>query len=192
MSRSKQFARGCALVADLQGDPLALETAHLSVITFSNHAQQICPLTELLAFEDPVLEARGQTVLGEALTLLEDCLENEVRRSSATQKGDWRPLIFLMTDGKPTDAWEEAANRIKRRKVGDIVACAAGSSADPNDLKQITDNVVVLHDLDPDGLKKFVNWVSESIKTTGQSMAQGGPNAPLVLPPPPAVIQIVP
>src|SRR5271157_971523 len=93
-----------ALLADLRGDPQALETAYLSVITFSNGAQQVCPLTELTTFTEPQLVASGSTALGEALKLLGQCVDREVRRSTPTQKGDWKPLIFLMTDGQPTDS----------------------------------------------------------------------------------------
>jgi uncharacterized protein YegL len=181
-----------ALVADLRGDPQALETAYLSVITFSSNAQQVCPLTELLAFQEPVLDAAGPTSLGEALMLLEDCLETEVRKASEVQKGDWRPLIFLMTDGQPTDDWETAAARIKQKKVGNIIACAAGPGADSRILKQITEIVVELQNLEPDALKAFFKWVSGSIKTTSQGLAQVTPDAPVNLPPPPPVIQIVP
>ncbi len=181
-----------ALVADLMSDPQALETAYLSVITFSERAQQVCPLTELLSFQEPTLDAAGPTSLGEALSLLEDCLESEVRKASATQKGDWRPLIFLMTDGLPTDDWEAAAARLKQRKIGNVVACAAGSDADPNALKQITDNVVELKNLESNAMKAFFKWVSSSIKSTSQACTQTAPNAPISLPPPPPVIQIVP
>jgi uncharacterized protein YegL len=171
-----------ALVADLRGDPQALETAYLSVITFSTNAQQVCPLAELLAFQEPVLEAAGPTALGEALMLLEDCLETEVRKASETQKGDWRPLIFLMTDGQPTDDWETAAARVKQKKVGNIIACAAGTGADSRVLKQITDTVVELQNLEPDALRAFFKWVSGSIKTTSQGVAQVTPDAPSTCP----------
>src|SRR4051812_37211576 len=48
-----------ALLSDLRGDPQALETAYLSVITFSSGAQQVCPLTELMTFQEPNLDASG-------------------------------------------------------------------------------------------------------------------------------------
>src|SRR3954466_7590681 len=64
-----------ALLADLRSDPQALETAYLSVITFSNSAQQVCPLTELTSFTEPDLNAGGVTALGEALNVLERCLD---------------------------------------------------------------------------------------------------------------------
>src|SRR5262249_8220407 len=114
-----------ALLSDLRGDPQALETAYLSVITFSNSAQQVCPLTELMTFSEPSLTASGSTNMGEALTLLEKCVDSEVRKATPTQKGDWKPLIFIMTDGKPTDTWDTAADHIKNRKWN-VIACAAG------------------------------------------------------------------
>ena len=49
------------LVSDLRGNPQALETAFLSVITFGSSAQQVCPLTELMSFQEPNLEASGST-----------------------------------------------------------------------------------------------------------------------------------
>ncbi len=92
-----------ALISELRGDPQALETAYLSVITFNSSARQVTPLTELMLFKEPQLSAGGATALGAALRLLADCIKSEVRKSTETQKGDWRPLVFILTDGAPTD-----------------------------------------------------------------------------------------
>ena len=180
-----------ALVADLRSDPQALETAYLSVITFSSTAQQVTPLTELMIFKEPALDAGGSTSLGDALKLLRECIDKEVRKSAPEQKGDWKPLIFLMTDGMPTDRWEKEADEIKRIRPGNLIACAAGSGADSSLLKRITEIVVELNNLQPDTLKAFFKWVSSSIKTTSQSVAQKA-DAPVDLPPPPPQIQIIP
>lgn len=181
-----------ALLADLRSDPTALETAYMSVITFDSAAQQVVPLTELLTFQEPVLNATGSTALGDALRLLERCIDNEIRKSGENQKGDWRPLVFIMTDGQPTDNWESAADSIKRKKIGNIIGCAAGSGADPSVLQRITELVVELNNLQPDTLKAFFKWVSSSIKQTSASVAVVQPNAPVNLPPPPPQLQIVP
>lgn len=176
-----------ALLSDLRGDPQALETAYLSVITFSSGAQQVCPLTELISFQEPTLTASGSTALGEALQLLQQSIEREVRKSSSTQKGDWKPLVFLMTDGQPTDSWETAADQVKQKRIGNIIACAAGPGADTSILKRITEIVVELKTLQPDQLKAFFKWVSSSIKSTSQSVAQvAADNAGVNLAPPPA------
>jgi uncharacterized protein YegL len=182
-----------ALLMDLKSDPQAIETAFLSVITFDSSAQQLVPLTELMSFKEPKLEASGTTALGQGLTLLEQCIDREVSKTTATTKGDWKPLVFIMTDGQPTDSWEAAAASLKNKKLGNIIACAAGDGADSSLLKQITETVVELNTLTPDALKAFFKWVSSSISLTSSSV--NGPSAegnPVNLPPPPAQIQIVP
>src|SRR5437016_12903449 len=78
-----------ALVADLRGNPQALETAYLSVLTFAGNAVQACPLTELMAFQEPTLAAGGSTSLGAGLRLLQQSVEAEVKKPGADQKGDW-------------------------------------------------------------------------------------------------------
>jgi uncharacterized protein YegL len=181
-----------ALLDDLSTEPMAIETVYLSVITFNNTAQQLMPLTELMQFKEPHIQAGGTTALGAALRLLKNCLETEVRKNTETEKGDWKPLVFLMTDGMPTDAWENAADEIKPAKIANLIAFAAGSSANVDNLKRITDIVLKSDELSPGALKAFFQWMSQSILRTGKSvqiMAQG---IPVDLPPPPPQIQIVP
>jgi uncharacterized protein YegL len=180
------------LVSDLKSHPNAIETAYLSVITFSSSAQQVCPLTELSSFQEPTLTAGGETKLGEALALLETKIDTEVNKASPTQKGDWKPLVFLLTDGKPTDAYEEAAERIKKKKLGNVIALAAGSEADRSALKKLTDTVLMIQSLQPDALKEFFKWVSSSIAMTSTKLTQVTADAPVDLPPAPPVIQIMP
>ncbi|HDC91792.1 TPA_asm: VWA domain-containing protein, partial [Klebsiella pneumoniae] len=91
------------LLTTLKQDPYALETAFVSVITFSSSAHQAVPLTDLLSFNLPSLTASGTTALGEALSLIANRIDSEVMKTTADTKGDWRPLVFLMTDGAPTD-----------------------------------------------------------------------------------------
>jgi uncharacterized protein YegL len=181
------------LRSDLQSDPQALESVWLSVITFADSAKQVVPLTEIGAFQEPKLDASGTTALGEALKLLMTCLNKEVRKTTATQKGDWKPLIFLMTDGQPTDSWEGPADELKKRRPGNIIACAAGSAADDKILKRITEIVVRLQDTSGGTLGAFMKWVTASVSTTSTGVA-ASPDQPVNLPPLPADkgIQIVP
>lgn len=179
------------LLGELKSDPQALETVFLSVITFDTTARQVIPLTELMLVKEPPFQATGTTALGAALRLLSDCIDKEVRQTTPTQKGDWKPLIFLMTDGAPTDKWEDAADDLKNKKPGNFIACAAGSEADESTLKRITNIVVKLNDLQPEALRQFFEWVSASVATTSTGVANRG-DAPVSLPPPPPEIIIVP
>lgn len=182
-----------ALLSELKGDPQALETAYLSVITFDSSARQIIPLTELMQFKEPELNASGATALGGALNVLMDCIKNEVRKSTETQKGDWRPLVFILTDGSPTDpeTFRQAVQNLKTVKTANIIACAAGSNADTTYLKQITENVLMMNTLSAGDMAQFFKWVSGSIKMSSKSL-DAKPGGTIELPPPPQGFVVVP
>lgn len=181
------------LLSTLRSDPYALETAYLSIITFNSTAQQITPLTELSAIQQPNIDAGGCTVLGGALELLAKKVDSEITKTTAEVKGDWRPLVFLMTDGEPTDSITKGLEEFKKRKFGMVVACAAGQGANVNTLKQITENVVQLDTADSATIKAFFKWVSASISTSSKSVEETSAKATTMseLPPPPAEVNIV-
>jgi uncharacterized protein YegL len=164
-----------ALLSDLNDNPQALETVWMSVITFGNDAKQILPLTELGTFSEPKLDIDGTTNLASALKLLKECVEREVRKNNPPkQKGDWKPLIFLMTDGKPDQGWESAADEIRKMKPGNLIACAAGPDADVTVLKKITEIVIKLQDCSPGTLGAFMKWMTDSITRTSVSVGAKG------------------
>ncbi len=182
-----------ALLSELRGDPQALETAYLSVITFDSSARQVTPLTELLQFKEPEISAGGATALGEALNVLMDCVETEIRKSTETQKGDWRPLVFILTDGSPTDTetFREAVVKVRNMKAANIIACAAGSNANTTYLKQITESVLMMNSLSAGDMAQFFAWVSGSVKTSSKSL-DAKPGGNIELPPPPQGFVVVP
>lgn len=182
-----------ALLSELRGDPQALETAYLSVITFDSQARQIIPLTELMQFKEPELHAGGATALGGALEILLECVDQEVQKTTETQKGDWRPLVFILTDGSPTDtdAFNRAVERLKSAKLANIIACAAGSKAQTACLKQITGNVLMMNTLSAGDMARFFQWVSGSIKMSSKSL-DAKPGDAIQLPPPPQGFVVVP
>lgn len=181
------------LVSTLRQDPYALETAYLSVITFDSTAQQLVSLTELGSFQQPNIQASGTTALGEALSLLANKVDTEVAKTTADQKGDWKPLVFLMTDGAPTDDWQKGLTALKKVKTGMIVACAAGPQVDTSILKQITEVVVQLDTADSATIKAFFKWVSASVSSGSQKVETGMGEAATLkdLPPPPPEVNLV-
>lgn len=181
------------LVSTLRQDPYALETAFLSIITFNSTATQLVPLTELANFQIPAIAASGTTELGAALALLADKIEQEVGKTTAQVKGDWKPIVFLMTDGSPTDDWKKGLERLKQVRTGLVIACAAGSGADTGVLKQITDIVVQLDTADASTIKAFFKWVSASISTGSQKidLVKKEVTGLSDLPPPPPEVNVV-
>lgn len=181
------------LVSTLRQDPYALETAFLSIISFDDKAKQLMPLTELSMFQMPAIASSGTTALGDALKLLATIVDQEVTKTTPEQKGDWKPLVFIMTDGAPTDDWQAGLSEFKKRKLGMVVACAAGQSADVSILKQITDTVVQLDTADSATIKAFFKWVSASISFNSQKIDSGGGEVSGLseLPPPPPEVNII-
>jgi uncharacterized protein YegL len=181
------------MISSLRQNPQAIETAFLSVITFDSMARQIIPLTDLASFQMVDIKATGVTALGDALKLVAHKIETEVAKTTTEQKGDWKPLVFIMTDGIPTDDWQNGLQEFKKSKVAFTVACAAGSGADTNILKQITDNVVSLDTADSATIGKFFQWVTASIGVSSTRVEDSGKEVMGLdeLPPPPSELNIV-
>ena len=175
------------MVHSLRQNPQAIETAFVSIITFDSEAKQLIPLTDLASFQTVDLKAAGTTALGAALSLLADKLENEVTKTTLEQKGDWKPIVFIMTD------WQAGFQKLKAVKKGLIVGCAAGNNADDKVLKEIADQVVRLSNTDADSIGKFFQWVSASIATTSTKVEETGIDLTKKdqLPPPPSELVIV-
>lgn len=180
------------MVSSLQQDPQALETAWLSVITFDSDANQVVPLTELADFQAPQIEARGMTALGAGLKLTAEAIGREVRKASANERGDWKPLVFLMTDGMPNDDWKPALGTFRAAKPGMVVACGAGPEADKSVLQQITEAVVTLDTADASTIASFFKWVTASIAVSSQKVDLRKDDVGTIdeLPPPPPEIRL--
>lgn len=181
------------LVAALRQDPHALESAYLSVITFAETATQLVALTELAQFQIPVLSASGTTAMGAALLLLAERVQQEVAKTTVDQKGDWKPIVFMMTDGAATDDLVAGIAAIKAARIGALIACAAGPAANTAELQRITESVVRLDTTDSQTIRAFFKWVSASIATTSQKVDLNKKEAAglLDLPPPPPEINVV-
>ena len=183
------------LIKALMTEPEAIETAHISVITFESKVEQIVPLTELASFKVPKLKTGAATSMGEALTFLVDCVNKELRTGSDDVKPDWRPLVFLLTDGNPTDNLQIGIDAIKKVKFANFVACAAGEGAKIEILKKITNDVVSLKKTNEDAIKAFFKWVSESVRKTSKKVnlkkQASSDNDDNGLPPPPPEIDVI-
>jgi uncharacterized protein YegL len=172
-----QVNNGVQLVyQELMADPRSANTVHISIIPFAETAYQM-DLVPIGSFSPPQLSANGRTSLGAALGLLNQSLDQDLVPNAPGQKGDYKPLVFLLTDGQPTDSWQTEAQHLATRTVNraqNIVALAIGSDADIGVLQQITPNVLRMDNVTGDALRAFFQWMSASIKTASQAAAQGG------------------
>lgn len=180
------------MINSLRSDAQASETLWVSIITFDREVKEIVPLTDLQSFQLPEITCpqSGPTHTGKGLEVMYDKVCREVRKGNANQKGDWCPLLFVFTDGKPSDIqlYREMVPQMKSLNFGAIVGCAAGKMADDGILKELCDSVVHLDTTDSTTLKQFFKWVSDTIEQGNKSM---GTTDVLPMPPPPSEVHIV-
>lgn len=136
-------------------------------------------------FEAPTLTASGDTPLGQAardaLQLLRD--RKAIYR---TQGVDYfRPWLFIMTDGQPTDRdWETAAEelRAEEQRKGVLVFAVGVEGANLNALSKFTERQpLALKSISnsPGAFREYFSWVSKSLS----AIAQSRPGDQIALPP---------
>ena len=165
-----------AVASDLMTDPYALETAWIGVIGFAGRPRTLTPLTELMDFTPPHLPVGGGTALGAALIHLMDEIDRNVMPTTEERKGDWKPLVFLMTDGVPTD---DPSVAIARWKINyahrvSMVAVSIGAGADEAMLRDLADEFIAFDDTTEGAFKKFIGWITNSVKSSTRSVMAGG------------------
>jgi uncharacterized protein YegL len=165
---------------DIQRDTKAALSVEVAIVGFGP-VRLIQDFTTMEEFTPPHLEADGFTPMGEAIEYAIDLLET--RKAVYKENGIqyYRPWIFVITDGAPTDDWHNAAQRVRGGEA-DRKFCffAVGvEGADMNTLKQIAPPErppVLLNGLDFQPL--FV-WLSTSMKR----VSSGKVGEVLALPP---------
>ncbi len=180
------------MINTLRTDAQALDSLWISIVTFDREVREIVPLTELVNFQLPEITCpqSGPTNTGAGLDFIINKVNVDVIKSTPNQKGDWKPLLFVFTDGKPSDIqfYREKIPQIKALNFGSVVGCAAGNMANDDMLKELTHNVVHLDSADSSTLKQFFKWVSETIEQGNKSQGTG---ESMELPPPPSEITVV-
>jgi uncharacterized protein YegL len=165
------------ILARLSTNPQALETVHLSVIGFSSQAKVLLPLTALPDAAMPAVRLGNGTALGAALELLAARIRDEVNRRDKVQRGDWRPIVILLADGKPTDDLEKSL-KIYKAMVGDLVAnfyvVGCGADADLRSLAKISDILLKAESMEASVLDRLFFWMSETLTEASRSQDDKG------------------
>ena len=170
----------------LKNDTLASLRVEVAIVTFGGKVQavnvreggrQTIPFDANQAFvtvdcfQPPTLSATGQTPMGEAtrraLGLLRD------RKDIYKQNGldYFRPWIFLITDGEPTDAgWESAADQVRAEEArkGVLFYAVGVEGANMQNLGRFSDEHQPLK-LKGLAFKELFQWLSSSLSAIAQS-----------------------
>lgn len=169
----QQVEEGLAtIIQTLKTDPNAMETVWVSIIVFAGQAKTIVPLQELINFYPPRFPIGSGTSLSKGLGHLMFELRKNIVRTTIEVKGDWKPVIFLLTDGVPTDDTQIAISEWKQNWMhkANLVAISFGDESDMQLLGELTDNVLHFKNADANSYKQFFKWITDSIKTSSESV----------------------
>lgn len=100
------------LISELRRDPLARRRVELSVVSFGTEVTPATPFATIENATLPTLVPSGITSMGKALETALDALEARKKEYKAAGVEYYRPMVFLITDGLPTDDISVAAKRI--------------------------------------------------------------------------------
>ena len=182
-----------AMISSLRQDPYVLESAYISIIAFDKEAKLVMPLTDLGTFVMPAIATptSGPSHLGKALEFLCQRVDAEVVRPTPERKGDWKPHLFIMTDGRPSDLmkYRQMISEVKKRNFWRIIGCAVGPKAKQSHLEELVTDMVSLDVMvSEDFLSQIFTWVGYALDPSIESMETSTPDD---LPPPPEIHIVV-
>ena len=179
----QQVEEGLAtIIQALKSDPHALETVFVSIIVFAGQAKTLVPLQEIVSFYPPKFPIGSGTSLGKGLGHLMHELRSNIIKTSYEVKGDWKPIVFLFTDGVPTDDCKKAIEEWKHswKNAANLVAISFGNDVDTSILGALTDNVLNFENTNIQSYKEFFKWVTDSIRTSSISVESNSSGFELV------------
>ncbi len=156
----------------LQDDPLASMRVEVAIVSFGGSVTVEQDFITANQFQAKPLSVTGATPMGKAIDLSLDMIRQ--RKDTYKQNGIsyYRPWIFLITDGAPTDEWQRAAQRVKQSEEEKTVAffSVGVKGADMNTLSQISvRQPVALKGLN---FREMFVWLSQSLTSVSHSQPE--------------------
>jgi uncharacterized protein YegL len=154
---------------ELAADSLAAKRVEVAIVTFGP-VQTVQEFTTAEQFNPPKLEPTGDTPMGAAVNQGIDMVYSRKQEYRKNGIAFYRPWIFLITDGGPTDAWQGAAARVKEGETAKAFAffSVGVEGANFDVLKELS----VREPLKLKGLKfrDLFQWLSNSQKSVSRSV----------------------
>jgi uncharacterized protein YegL len=177
-----QLNEGLALFCqEIKADELAKKRAEITVLTFGGQARVAIPFTEGRDLQPQRLAVSGGTPMGAALDLALDQLTQQKQAYREAGLEYYRPWMFVLTDGQPTDGevFTAAAARVRAAEAArqvSVFAVGVGPAADLDRLKELSTQRVPVR-LAGLSFAEFFSWLSASLSVASASTAFGASDA---------------
>ncbi len=182
----EQLNEALRLFSDaLKRDTLASLRVEVAIVTFGGAVRAMDVRTEdnyqipfdanlafvtADSFVPPTLSVSGNTPLGESMRRALDLLRDRKEIYKENSLDYFRPWVFLITDGQPTDDWQTAARLIKdeENRKGAILFCVGVEGANMEILSQFSDQRPPLK-LRGLAFGELFQWLSKSLSSVAHS-----------------------
>jgi uncharacterized protein YegL len=157
---------------ELASDSLAAKRVEVAVLTFGGNAPQLAAdFTDAASFQPPHLAASGVTPMGAAIR--DGLARLNARKESYRTNGVayYRPWVFLITDGEPTDDYHSAAQAVREGEArgGFSFYAVAVKGANVGKLAEVAPPQRPPVMLDGLRFRDLFQWLSKSMRTVSQS-----------------------
>lgn len=144
---------------------------HAAVITFGGGADVHIPLSPASTLEWSKMTASGGTPMGRAMELAAQLINDK----EAIPSRAYRPTVILVSDGQPTDQWENGLRQLcqeGRPSKADRMALGIGADADEAMLRRFLGDPEkpIYRADDAHRIKQFFNFVTMTVTARSRSV----------------------